>query len=273
MTAENGIATFDNVSIDSAGTLTLSASDDDVRLTGTISDSFTISAAEAAQLAFTQIPACGNAGYSLSPGAIVAVQDRYGNTVTTDSSTVTLTLSSGTFDSGATTTATAVNGIATFNSLIIDSTGNYTLTASDGTLTGTQSSSITIFQAGDTNRDGVLNSLDIDAIYKNFGAPATSQWKVATDGLPVDQADVTYELLNYFHTNYGDANLDGKIDFLDFQVLLDHWQVSGPTVGWAQADFNGDGTVDFLDFQMLLDYWNPGGWNAYNLSPETWFYA
>jgi hypothetical protein len=114
---------------------------------------------------------------------------------------------------------------------------------------------------GDTNHDGFVNSLDIDAIYHNFGASATSQWKVSTDGLPVGQEDVTFELRTYFHTNYGDANLDYKTDFLDFQVLLDHWQANGPNIGWAQGDFNGDYTVDFLDFQKLLDYWNPGGWN------------
>ena len=53
----------------------------------------------------------------------------------------------------------------------------------------------------------------------------------------------------------GDANSDGVVDFLDFQVLLDHYQGSG---GWAQGDFSGDGTVDFIDFQILLDHWQQG---------------
>ena len=38
---------------------------------------------------------------------------------------------------------------------------------------------------GDVNHDGLLNSLDIDAIYHHFGAPATSQWKVDGRGTPV----------------------------------------------------------------------------------------
>jgi autotransporter-associated beta strand protein len=114
---------------------------------------------------------------------------------------------------------------------------------------------------GDTDHSGgsTLNSLDIDAIYHHFGYAYTTQWKVAKDTNPVGQEDVTYELTQLMHTNYGDANLDRFTDFTDFQVLLDHWQAPG---GWAQGDFNGDGTVDFLDFQVLLDYWNPGGWNA-----------
>jgi fibronectin-binding autotransporter adhesin len=120
---------------------------------------------------------------------------------------------------------------------------------------------VTPWIEGDTDHSGgsTLNSLDIDAIYHHFGQAYTTQWKVAKDTNPVGQEDVTYELTQLMHTNYGDANLDRFTDFTDFQVLLDHWQATG---GWAQGDFNGDGTVDFLDFQVLLDYWNPGGWNA-----------
>jgi autotransporter-associated beta strand protein len=138
------------------------------------------------------------------------------------------------------------------------------------------------YVAGDTNHDGLLNELDIDAIYQNLTvAPASyigtwprplqpyqAQYDVNGDGV-VDQSDVTYELNHYFHTSYGDANLDRATDFGDFQTLLNHWQASGPTIGWTQADFNGDGVVDFLDFQILLNYWNPGGWNyAPSQTPE-----
>ena len=35
---------------------------------------------------------------------------------------------------------------------------------------------------------------------------------------------MTFELNHYFHTSYGDANLDTFTDFIDFQALLDHWQ-------------------------------------------------
>ena len=65
--------------------------------------------------------------------------------VTSDSSTVTLTLSSGTFASGSSTaTATASNGVATFSGLVIDTAGSYTLTATDGSLTNATSNSFTI---------------------------------------------------------------------------------------------------------------------------------
>jgi hypothetical protein len=123
------------------------------------------------------------------------------------------------------------------------------------------SRTLTVCRQGDANLDSVIDAADIDAIYAHFGAPATSQWKVAPDNNPVAQEDITYELQNILLTNYGDANLDHATDFSDFQILLNHWQASGAGVGWASADFNGDGVVDFLDFQKLLNYWNPGGWN------------
>jgi hypothetical protein len=128
----------------------------------------------------------------------------------------------------------------------------------------------TVYAFGDVNHDGVVNAADIDAIYRNFGGG--SQYDLNDDGV-VDQADVTFELQQIFHTSYGDADLNGNTDFVDFQALLTHWQASGPLVGWADGDFNGDGTVDFLDFQILLNYWNPGGWNfAPSQVPEpgTW---
>jgi subtilisin-like proprotein convertase family protein len=113
---------------------------------------------------------------------------------------------------------------------------------------------------GDVNQDGVINSSDIDAINGHFGSVVANlslaRYDLNGDNV-VSQADVTYELSNILHRTYGDANLDGLVDFIDFQTLLDHWQLHGAV--WAQADFTGDGVVDFSDFQKLLDNWNPAG--------------
>jgi hypothetical protein len=420
----NGIATFNNLIINAVGSYKVTASDG--ALTGATSGSFTITVGAAAKLMFAQQPPNGRADVPLSSPVTVAVQDPFGNTMTTDNSAVTLTLSSGTFASGGTTvTAAAVNGIATFNNLIINAAGNYTLTASDGSLTGATSSNFTIAAAmglkvwldadpvangeysvriwaqaincpagdgiagvtitistpgsvgvtvpkdtgvvtkyvvttwnslissnlstskavsrdtdsdgdkdassmtfsdsngsyvlpdlgvqpvlvatetwtmtadqpvtlavsvsstsqhwdsqsgqkvafdyvqgvgevvppwpqGDVNHDNAVNAQDIDLTYAHFG-DNTGQYDLNGDGV-ANQADVDYLVKNVLHTNYGDANLDRKIDFADFQVLLDHWQNSG--AGWAKGDFTGDGKVDFSDFQKLLDNWNPAGFDA-----------
>lgn len=101
---------------------------------------------------------------------------------------------------------------------------------------------------------------EIDSIYQHFGSPANTVWKLATDGLPVGQSDIDYYVKTLLKTSYGDANLDRKVDFSDFQMLLDNWQLTGK--GWSQCDFSGDGTVNFTDFQAMLDNWNPTGTGA-----------
>jgi hypothetical protein len=213
-----------------------------------------------AQLAFTQPPGGATAGSVVNPGTgiQVAVRDSGGATVGIDSSAVTLTLNGGTFAGGGNTvTVAAVNGVANFNNLVINTAGSYTMTASDGALAGATSGSFGVYPLGDVNQDGAADATDIDQAYAHFGAACTSQWKLCQDGNPVGQADVDYLVKTVLHTHYGDANLDGKIDFADFQILLDHWQVAG--AGWACGDFTGSGTVDFSDFQKLLDNWNPSG--------------
>ena len=212
------------------------------------------------QLAFTQSPTGATVGNVINPGTgiQVAVRNSAGATVGIDSSSVTLMLNGGTFAGGGNTaTVAAANGVATFSNLIINAVGNYTLTASDGDLTGATSGSFTVYPLGDVNLDGAVDATDIDQTYAHFGAACASGWKLCQDGNPVGQADVDRLVKDVLQTSYGDANLDHKIDFGDFQILLDHWQAAG--AGWAGGDFTGDGTVEFGDFQRLLDNWNPNG--------------
>lgn len=52
----------------------------------------------------------------------------------------------------------------------------------------------------------------------------------------------------------GDINNDGKVDILDFNILIIFWgkHVSG---GASQGDLNGDGVVDLFDFNILMIGW------------------
>ena len=52
--------------------------------------------------------------------------------------------------------------------------------------------------------------------------------------------------------NYGDANLDGHVDLLDFNVLATNFGAQGG--GWAAGDFNEDGNIDLLDFNLLASH-------------------
>ena len=57
------------------------------------------------------------------------------------------------------------------------------------------------------------------------------------------------------YTYYGDANVDGKVNALDFNALATNFGVGGSKV-WSQGDFNYDGTVSTADFVLLSGNFN-----------------
>src|SRR4029077_4091362 len=142
--AVNGIATFTNLLLNTAGNYTLGVSD--AGLTGATTGSVTISPAAASQLVLQQSPRTGAAGQALSPAVKVAVADAFGNIILGNTSTVTIAVASGPggFATGSTTSVAAVNGVATFSNLLLGTPGTYTLRASDGALTSVTTGNITI---------------------------------------------------------------------------------------------------------------------------------
>ena len=108
-----------------------------------------VAAATAAQLAFEVQPANTAAGATMAT-VTVQVEDSSGNVVTSDTSAVTIAIGTnpGGGTLGGTLTENAVNGVASFGNLSIDSPGTgYTLTATDGTLTGATSNAFNILGA------------------------------------------------------------------------------------------------------------------------------
>ncbi len=136
MTVTAGVATFSGCAIDKAGVgYRLNASSTPA-LTTALSNAFTVTAGAATKLAFSvQPPATGSSGTPF-PGTIqVAITDAGGNVVTTGI-TATIALTIGTNPGGGTlsctggTSATTVNGVATFTGCAITGSGNgYTLVA------------------------------------------------------------------------------------------------------------------------------------------------
>ncbi|MGA3067140.1 MAG: Ser-Thr-rich GPI-anchored membrane family protein, partial [Tepidisphaeraceae bacterium] len=145
VSASGGIATFSNVILDTAGAYTLTATDGS--LTAATSSSFTVSAGSAYQVGFVQQPTSVAAGSTISPSVTVAVEDQYGNVVTTDSSNVTIAINTGSGTLNGTLTEAASSGVATFGNLSIDTTGNYTFIASDGSLNTAVSNSFAVTPA------------------------------------------------------------------------------------------------------------------------------
>lgn len=147
--AVSGVATFPDLTIDSAGTgyaLTATVSGLPV---ATSPSTFAVSAGAAAQVAFRTQPTSRSAGNLFSPAVQVVVLDGVGNLVASATDSITLGITSGTGRTGATLLGTkklkAVAGVASFADLSIDSAGTgYTLTASATNLVSSVSNAFSI---------------------------------------------------------------------------------------------------------------------------------
>lgn len=103
---------------------------------------------------------------------------------------------------------------------------------------------------GDFNFDGVVDAADIDRL---FAAIREGNDNLAFDvdlDSDVDAADVTNLVEGHIRTYFGDADLNGVVQFPDFLTLAASFGSEG---GWAQGDFDGSGDVQFPDFLLLAD--------------------
>ncbi len=144
-----GVATFTGCQVTgtaAAGTYTLKATR--IGLTQAVSGNVAIQVGAANKLAFTTQPGNSTGGLALAVQPQVAVQDVFGNAVTTSTSAVSLAI--GTNPSGgaltcATNPVTATGGSATFAGCAIDRAGTgYTLVATGGGLTSATSTALDI---------------------------------------------------------------------------------------------------------------------------------
>jgi|GEM_PF-1695925 len=143
--ASAGVATFNDLSVDAAGSHTLMATDDS--LTGDTSHTFNITAGAAFQVKFVGTPSSVAATEVIAPPFSVNIEDQFGNLVSTDTSPVTIAVASGAGTLTGTNLQFAVAGVATFNDLRLDFADTYTFTATDGMLDSDTSNSFIISAA------------------------------------------------------------------------------------------------------------------------------
>ena len=74
----------------------------------------------------------------------------------------------------------------------------------------------------------------------------------ADAGNPAGLSSGTVEIM---YTLYGDANLDGKVNGTDFNLMAANFN-QAVTNGWDLGDFNYDGKVNGSDFVLLADNFN-----------------
>jgi len=100
------------------------------------------------------------------------------------------------------------------------------------------------FAPGDENQDRSLDAADIDLVLRNQG---NANYDLDGDA-QTNRYDSDYIVQTIFGTEYGDSNLDHRINALDFNALASRFGQSGT---WVQGDFNGDGIVNTVDFTIL----------------------
>ena len=144
-----GVATFTGLTLDtsSATTYTLTASTLGTTPLSAATGAITVNPATATQLSVTTQPTSPQvAGTAF--GLTVTALDQFGNTASSFTGTVTLSLTGGLNPGNATiggATAAAVAGVATFTGVTLNRPGTgYTLNASSGTLNVAQTSAITV---------------------------------------------------------------------------------------------------------------------------------
>jgi Big-like domain-containing protein/invasin-like protein len=146
VTAAAGVATFSDLSIDSAGTgYTLDGTAGG--LTPATSTAFDIVPGAVAQLVWVQQPTTTAVSTVISPAPSLRALDALGNLVSTFTGSVTIAIAAnpGTGVLGGTLTLNAVGGIATFGDLTIDTAGDgYTLQATTGGVTSAPSAAFSI---------------------------------------------------------------------------------------------------------------------------------
>jgi hypothetical protein len=197
VTPQNGVATFSNLTLGTAGNYTLVASSSG--LTSSTSASFTVTTA--VKLAFIVQPSNVFTGTAISPAVQVAIQDTNGKTVTADSSSVTLSLA-GSTNLGGTLTVPAQNGIATFTNLTVSAAGSYMLSATSPNLPQATSANFTVTVAPVTY---YLSPTGSDS---NSGLSASQPW--LSPDHPVNCGDMiiaasssAYNQQNFAHGKWG----------------------------------------------------------------------
>lgn len=129
-----------------------------------------------------------------------------------------------------------------------------------------------VFIAGNNNDINIYNARTF-LMSEKITLPLTSSsnnnkaFDLITHGGDIGYALLRGTELVVSMPNIGDSDLNGHVDFTDFQQLLDNWQ--GAQKGWSNGDFTGDKIVEFSDFQLLLDNWNLVNPNAPIPEPIT----
>lgn len=101
---------------------------------------------------------------------------------------------------------------------------------------------------GDLDGNSLIDQADIDILYSSYADNNKRKFDLNESGT-VGQNDVDYLVHTLLQTEYGDTDLDGDVDGVDFL----NWQVGyGGDNGWAGGDIDGSGNVDGADLSIIM---------------------
>lgn len=101
---------------------------------------------------------------------------------------------------------------------------------------------------GDFDADGLLTNVDIDLLSQEVVSASNNAVFDLTNDAAVNEADRKTWVEDIKGTFFGDADLNGHVQFADFLALSAAFGLEG---GWAEGDFDGSGDVAFSDFLLL----------------------
>jgi hypothetical protein len=104
------------------------------------------------------------------------------------------------------------------------------------------------YAGGAWNGSGIISS----SAQSNSGSYGIGYADSADPGNPANLPSGTIEIM---YTLLGDANLDGKVNGIDFNLMATNFN-QAVTDGWDKGDFNYDGKVNGSDFVLLADNFN-----------------
>jgi hypothetical protein len=247
-TAKNGIATFSNLAAASPGTVTLVASDSNSNLSIATSSSITIGNPPG-------VSPVGAATYSISGYPGTETLDVLSGTVDlTSDQSVNFPSVGLRIESGATVVLQSfqqLGGLQVIGSgvLDVDQNGFYLNYGAGSDPINTIVGWITSAYAGGTWTGTGITSSAAGADPASFGVGYADSADAGNPALlAADQIKVIYTLL-------GDANLDGKVNGTDFNLMSANFN-QAVTNGWDEGDFNYDGKVNGTDFVLLSDNFN-----------------
>jgi autotransporter-associated beta strand protein len=163
-------------------------------------------------------------------------------------------------DGTSTTNALTINGgkvDVTTNAIIVD----YAAGGESAVLQSVRNQIIAGYHGGDWQGNGIISSNAQTDTTKAVGYAQASEVLGPTGGAFFDKPDVDGTAVIARYTIYGDATLDGKVDFNDLVKLAQNYNsnfVANPTTDswWFHGDFTYDGKVDFNDLVKLAQNYN-----------------